>query len=209
MLQSTCVHRSGLQVERIWGDSLHLTWHQQSVDEMAHACAGDVYAHNILVGESATPTLCDYGERLLVQRVPFHDERTVTYCQRRSGLYLPLTNAWSDLGSRHNFLASRDCRHIYWCNHSRTQEAWQAALLHAGASFFYEPGAVPYEGQEARAFGLFLADLLDRMDTQDEDSMASTALQGIKGACLTPLPSERPAFRRIASHCHSVLEVRA
>ena len=25
--------------------------------------AGDVYAHNILVGESAMPTLCDYGEQ--------------------------------------------------------------------------------------------------------------------------------------------------
>ena len=79
--------------------------------------------------------------------------------------------------------------------------------MHAGASFFYEQGVVPYEAQETRAFGLFLGDLLARMDAQDKGSMASTALQGIKAACLKPLPSERPAFRQIASHCHSVLEV--
>ena len=81
------------------------------------------------------------------------------------------------------------------------------SCVHAGASFFYEPGAVPYEAQEARAFGLFLADLLARMDAQDAESMASTALQGIEAACLKPLPSERPAFQQIASLCHSVLEV--
>ena len=45
------------------------------------------------------------------------------------------------------------------------------------------------------------------MEPQDEESMASTALQGIKAACLRPLPSERPAFQQIASHCRSVLEV--
>ena len=86
--------------------------------------------------------------------------------------------------------------------------AWEPLQLHAGASFFYEAGAIPYDAQEARAFGLFLADLLARMDPQDEGSMASTALQGIRDACLNSVPSERPAFQRIASHCHSVLEVR-
>ena len=30
--------------------------------EGLRACAGDVYAHNILVGETATPTLLDYGQ---------------------------------------------------------------------------------------------------------------------------------------------------
>lgn len=81
--------------------------------------------------------------------------------------------------------------------------------LCAGASFFYEQGTIPYEAQEARAFGLFLADLLARTDPQDEESMASSALHGIKAACLNPVPSERPAFQQIASHCHSVLKVRA
>ena len=79
--------------------------------------------------------------------------------------------------------------------------------LCTGASFFYEPGDIPYEAQEARAFGLFLTDLLARMDPFDKESMASTALQGIRAACLQPIPNERPPFQQIASHCHSVLEV--
>ena len=78
---------------------------------------------------------------------------------------------------------------------------------HAGASFFYKPGTVSYETQEVRAFGLFLSDLLARMDACDNDSLASTALGGIRAACLNSAPAERPRFQQIASHCHSVLEV--
>lgn len=78
----------------------------------------------------------------------------------------------------------------------------------AGASFFYEKVMIPYEAQEARAYGLFLADLLARMDARDQESLASSALQGIKGACLNPAPAERPRFAQIAANCRSVLEVR-
>ena len=90
---------------------------------------------------------------------------------------------------------------------SQVTSAYISMYYLAGASFFYKPGTVSYEAQEVRAFGLFLADLLARMDACDNDSLASTALQGIRAACLNSAPAERPRFQQIASHCHTILEV--
>ena len=89
----------------------------------------------------------------------------------------------------------------------KSASANSSVYHHAGASFFYKPGTVSYETQEVRAFGLFLSDLLARMDACDNDSLASTALEGIRAACLNSAPIERPCFQQISSHCHSVLEV--
>ena len=56
-----------------------------------------------------------------------------------------------------------------------------------------------------QAFGLFL--LLDLLAACDNDSLASTALEGVRAACLNSAPAERLRFQQIASHCHSLLEV--
>ena len=57
-----------------------------------------------------------------------------------------------------------------------------------------------HETQEMRAYGLFLSDLLARIDACDNESPASTALEGVRAACLNSAPQVLPracAFGRM------------
>ncbi len=65
----------------------------------------------------------------------------------------------------------------------------------------------PMRRRRWRAFGLFLSDLLACIDASDNDSLANTALEGVRAASLNSASAERLRFQQIASHCHSVLEV--
>jgi hypothetical protein len=75
----------------------------------------------------------------------------------------------------------------------------------AGASFFYKPGTLPYEAQEVRAFGLFLSDMLDRLDNASRDAPAVGQLREIAAQSLQPLPQQRPGFADIAARCEGLL----
>ena len=70
---------------------------------------------------------------------------------------------------------------------------------HAGASFFYKPDTLPYEAQEVRAFGLFLSDLLARMDGGAHGGAARQKLEDTARACLDCDPLKRPAFAAVAA----------
>jgi len=49
--------------------------------EGLRVCAGDVYAHNILVGETAKPTLLDYGQpSLYLVSVPQRPHAWILNC---------------------------------------------------------------------------------------------------------------------------------
>ena len=74
-----------------------------------------------------------------------------------------------------------------------------SGVFHAGASFFYQPDTLPYEAQEVRAFGLFLSDLIARMDGSAHGGAARQKLEGTASACLEPDPLKRPAFAAIAA----------
>ena len=62
------------------------------------------------------------------------------------------------------------------------------AVCRAGASFFYKPGTLPYEAQEVRAFGLFLSDLIARIDWGAHGSPTRQKLEGVSAACLEATP---------------------
>ena len=57
---------------------------------------------------------------------------------------------------------------------------------------------MPYEAQEVRAFGLFLADMLARIRGSSHPD-ARQALSDIKAACLLEQPRERPPFKTLAA----------
>ncbi|BDA41958.1 probable leucine-rich repeat-containing protein 7 at N-terminal half [Coccomyxa sp. Obi] len=76
-----------------------------------------------------------------------------------------------------------------------------ATLLDYGASFFYKPGTLPYEAQEVRAFGLFLSDMLARVEGADKASSVRAGLEDIAAGALHKDPLGRPSFEAIATHC--------
>jgi hypothetical protein len=69
----------------------------------------------------------------------------------------------------------------------------------AGASFFYHPGAVPYEAQEVRAYGLMLCDLVDRICPEDAASDLSRLLRSVRDECLATPWMLRPSFATLQS----------
>ena len=96
----------------------------------------------------------------------------------------------------------------------RSISAHVCVYHHAGISFFsffflviIGQAQSPMRRRRRRAFGLFLSDLLACIDACDNDSLASTALEGVRAASLNSASAERLRFQQIASHCHSVLEV--
>jgi hypothetical protein len=55
-------------------------------------------------------------------------------------------------------------------------------MLHAGASFFYKKGGpVPFEGQEVRAYGLLLNDMIQRLDVPFEGEEHFQRGEGVAG----------------------------
>jgi hypothetical protein len=78
----------------------------------------------------------------------------------------------------------------------------------AGASFFYRPGTLPYEAQEVRAFGLFLADMLARIRPSSHTD-ARQGLTDIVAACLLDKPLQRPSFKSLASRLAEIEKVHA
>lgn len=66
-----------------------------------------------------------------------------------------------------------------------------------GASFFYHPGPVSYEAQEVRAFGLMLADLVERLQPDEVGSEGADLLASIRDECLSSPWSLRPSFAAV------------
>lgn len=140
----------------------------EALEEMHYrgVAHGDVYAHNVLADEEGNVFLCDYGE------------------QPPLGYLLGLRAVLVGFGVRkeYNGGAVRPC--ISTPSHAATAAAahaaqlaaphcgWRPVLvsdltccLPAGASFFYSrKSGVPFEGQEVRAYGLLLNDLVQRLD---------------------------------------------
>ncbi len=81
------------------------------------------------------------------------------------------------------------------------------AVCAAGASFFYKPGTLPYEAQEVRAFGLFLNDMLARLEAPDKPSAVRSSLEEITADALQRDSSCRPSFQAIAARCSSLKKV--
>ncbi len=77
----------------------------------------------------------------------------------------------------------------------------------AGASFFYKPGTLPYEAQEVRAFGLFLRDMLDRLEGPDKAAAMRASLEEITASALEVDPGKRPTFETIAARCSLLTKV--
>lgn len=77
----------------------------------------------------------------------------------------------------------------------------------AGASFFYKPGTLPYEAQEVRAFGLFLNDMLVRLEGADKACGASKGLEEILADALRQDPHSRPTFQAIVARCSVLTKV--
>lgn len=71
-------------------------------------------------------------------------------------------------------------------------------MLAAGASFFYNKGPVPWEAQEVRAFGLFVKDMLARLD--DASSANSSTVQQVRSllqTCMDEPTQTRPLFQHV------------
>lgn len=81
--------------------------------------------------------------------------------------------------------------------------------LLAGASFFYKPGTLPYEAQEVLAFGLFLRDMLDRLEEAGKAAAMRASLEEITASALEEDPGKRPTFETIAARCCLLTTVRA
>lgn len=77
----------------------------------------------------------------------------------------------------------------------------------AGASFFYRPGTLPYEAQEVRAFGLFLTDLVARVQPSSH-AETRRALTNIVTECLLDKPLQRPGFKALAARLADIKQVR-
>ena len=82
-----------------------------------------------------------------------------------------------------------------------------ALTVHAGASFFYTPGTLPYEAQEVRAFGLFLTDMLARMEGAEKAGSVRADLEDIAAGALHKAPLSRPSFEAIAARCRRLTKV--
>ena len=110
-----------------------------------------------------------------------------------------------DASGKATLLDYGQCWLLQSCGLSSAQRASDGVLcitsgvFHAGASFFYQPDTLPYEAQEVRAFGLFLSDLIARMDGSAHGGAARQKLEGTASACLEPDPLKRPAFAAIAA----------
>ena len=83
----------------------------------------------------------------------------------------------------------------------------------AGASFFYRAGDFPYQGQELRAFGLLVHDLVSRLE-QSEDPLQSKGkvgqLQDVVQLCVgnNSNACERPTFCSVHARLTIILEQR-
>ena len=93
------------------------------------------------------------------------------------------------------------CDCVIFCSSSKPLKEHSSSQIFclAGASFFYKPHTLPYEAQEVRAFGLFLSDLIARMDSGMQGGTARQKLDDIATACLVEEPMKRPAFAAIAA----------
>lgn len=77
-------------------------------------------------------------------------------------------------------------------------------MLAAGASFFYNKGPVPWEAQEVRAFGLFVNDMLARLD--DDSSANSSTVQQVRSllqTCMDEPTQTRPLFQHVVQELQS------
>ncbi len=79
--------------------------------------------------------------------------------------------------------------------------------MFAGASFFYKPGTLPYEAQEVRAFGLFLSDMLARVEGTEKASSVRAGLEDIAAGALHKDPLSRISFEAIAAQCSRLTKV--
>lgn len=86
-----------------------------------------------------------------------------------------------------------------------------AVLCDYGASFCYEPSSpIPYEAHEVRAFGLFLGDLVARMESSPAAPSQETkrSLEALVGACTGGAALDRLSFEDVVGELSSISEQR-
>ncbi|KAL4857990.1 Plant intracellular Ras-group-related LRR protein 5 [Chlorella vulgaris] len=91
------------------------------------------------------------------------------------------------------------CHGDVYAHNVMASEEGHATLCDYGASFAYHKGgAVPYEAQEVRAFGLMLADMVQRLDIDfkgmDQVLKAQQDLLSLVQQCVSGPPIRRPTF---------------
>ena len=75
----------------------------------------------------------------------------------------------------------------------------------AGASFFYQPGSVPYEAQEVRAYGLFMADVVARSHMHEGQAAGvRDGLAALADSCVRTPARQRPAFAKIVEQLEAM-----
>lgn len=71
-------------------------------------------------------------------------------------------------------------------------------MLAAGASFFYNKGPVPWEAQEVRAYGLFVNDMLARLDSSSSDDRSTVQqVRSLVQQCMDEPTQTRPLFQHV------------
>jgi hypothetical protein len=127
-------------------------------------CHGDVYAHNVMADEQGQTVLCDYGAPVwcagcVCTSGPVAEPPNGSACLPACGVLQP------------------------WHPAPHTPPA-ALLCLPAGASFpYHKGGPVKYEAQEVRAFGLMLADLVQRLEIEFKGGRSNSAVRRCTEHC--------------------------
>lgn len=101
------------------------------------------------------------------------------------------------------------CHGDVYAHNVMADEAGHATLCDYGASFpYHKGGPVPYEAQEVRAFGLMLADMVQRLDIgfqgMEQALEAQRELLSLVQQCTGAPPIRRPTFGAVGRRLRSI-----